>query len=138
LRVPSLKQRAKPFGSSSFTDEQSLLTAVLLALQFRVWVGEGFRHLVIATDSTYVVDGSADWVHGWVRNGWRTASGQPVKNRDLWEELLKVLAKLAKTGLKVSFWRMPRELNGEADRVAKLGAALPEVEKYGLIVGMAC
>jgi len=120
------------------TSNRAELTAVLLALQFRVWVGEGFRYLVIATDSTYVVDGSAAWVHGWRSNGWRTASGQAVKNRDSWEELLEVLAKLATRGLKVSFWRIPRELNGDADRMAKLGAALPEQENYVEIVGMAC
>jgi len=27
------------------------------------------------------------WIHGWRRKGWKTASGAPVKNRDLWEEL---------------------------------------------------
>ncbi len=47
------------------------------------------RHpdLVIRTDSRYLIDGLEHWIHGWKRKGWRTASGGPVLNRDLWEEL---------------------------------------------------
>ncbi len=39
------------------------------------------------TDSTYVKDGLTRWIHGWKRNGWKTASKAPVKNRDLWQAL---------------------------------------------------
>jgi ribonuclease HI len=39
------------------------------------------------TDSQYVRQGITQWMHGWKRNGWRTASKQPVKNQDLWERL---------------------------------------------------
>ncbi len=41
----------------------------------------------IVTDSQYVVYGITRWIQGWRRKGWRIASGAPVKNRDLWEEL---------------------------------------------------
>lgn len=41
----------------------------------------------IVTDSQYVVKGMTQWIHGWRRKGWRSASGSPVKNRDLWEQL---------------------------------------------------
>lgn len=41
----------------------------------------------LVTDSTYVRDGSTRWLAGWKRRGWRTASGQPVKNVDLWQRL---------------------------------------------------
>ena len=41
----------------------------------------------IVTDSQYVKNGITRWIAGWKRNGWRTASRQPVKNRDLWERL---------------------------------------------------
>jgi ribonuclease HI len=41
----------------------------------------------VVTDSQYVVNGMKSWIHNWRRKGWRTASGEPVKNRDLWEEL---------------------------------------------------
>ena len=39
------------------------------------------------TDSQYVRQGITEWMPGWIRRGWRTAGGDPVKNRDLWERL---------------------------------------------------
>jgi ribonuclease HI len=41
----------------------------------------------LTTDSQYVRQGVTSWIAGWKRNGWRTASKAPVKNRDLWERL---------------------------------------------------
>ena len=45
----------------------------------------------IYTDSTYVMKGVTEWLHGWKQNGWRTASRQPVKNVDLWQRLEEAL-----------------------------------------------
>ncbi|UYN95686.1 MAG: ribonuclease HI [Enhydrobacter sp.] len=39
------------------------------------------------TDSTYVKDGVTKWIHGWKKNGWRTADRKPVKNVELWQRL---------------------------------------------------
>jgi ribonuclease HI len=39
------------------------------------------------TDSTYLRDGVMKWIHGWKRNGWKTAAKKPVKNVDLWQRL---------------------------------------------------
>jgi ribonuclease HI len=44
------------------------------------------------TDSVYVRDGITKWIHGWQRNGWRTAAKKPVKNADLWQELVEALS----------------------------------------------
>ena len=44
--------------------------------------------VVLHTDSIYVRDGITKWVHGWKRNGWKTADRKPVKNAELWQELL--------------------------------------------------
>ena len=41
----------------------------------------------IHTDSQYVRDGITKWINNWKRNGWRTASKEPVKNVDLWKRL---------------------------------------------------
>jgi len=38
-------------------------------------------------DSQYVRQGITQWIHGWKKKGWRTASGQPVKNVELWQRL---------------------------------------------------
>jgi ribonuclease HI len=39
------------------------------------------------TDSKYVLDGATKWIHGWKKNGWRTADKKPVKNVELWQRL---------------------------------------------------
>ncbi len=39
------------------------------------------------TDSNYVRDGISSWIHGWKRNGWKTADRKPVKNAELWQAL---------------------------------------------------
>ena len=44
-------------------------------------------NVVLHTDSTYVKDGITKWIHGWRRNGWRTAAKKPVKNSELWQRL---------------------------------------------------
>jgi ribonuclease HI len=43
--------------------------------------------ITIVTDSAYLKDGITRWLHGWKRNGWRTAGRKPVKNEDLWRRL---------------------------------------------------
>ena len=45
------------------------------------------------TDSKYVMQGYTQWLPGWKARGWRTASREPVKNRDLWEQLEACAAK---------------------------------------------
>jgi ribonuclease HI len=39
------------------------------------------------TDSKYVKDGLTGWIHGWKKNGWKTAAKKPVKNAELWQAL---------------------------------------------------
>jgi len=48
--------------------------------------------VVLSTDSRYVMDGLTKWLPGWQRNGWKTAAKQPVKNADLWQELIAAAA----------------------------------------------
>ncbi len=49
-------------------------------------------HVTLVTDSIYVKNGITQWVHGWQRNGWRTADKKPVKNADLWQALIAASA----------------------------------------------
>ncbi len=44
-------------------------------------------HVAVEIDSQYVRNGVTRWIHRWKRNGWKTASRQPVKNKDLWKHL---------------------------------------------------
>jgi ribonuclease HI len=45
--------------------------------------------VTLSTDSRYVMDGLTKWIHGWLKNGWRTSDKKPVKNSDLWIALLE-------------------------------------------------
>lgn len=79
------------------------------------------RRVAIYTDSTYVRDGITSWVHGWQRNGWRTAAKQPVKNQDLWQALLAAMARHAPAGGVAWHWVRGHgrdRLNQLADRLA--------------------
>ena len=79
------------------TSNRAELRAVLAALNWfrqehsdlNSWKHKEFAKLVIATDSTYVVDGATKWAKTWESNGWKLSSGEETENQDLWEELLK-------------------------------------------------
>jgi len=45
------------------------------------------------SDSEYLIKGATTWMHGWKVKGWKTSGGTPVKNKDLWIRLDKVLKK---------------------------------------------
>ena len=80
----------------------------------------------IFTDSSYLRDGITKWVVGWQRNGWRTASKQPVKNQDLWQALLAAVERHAQAG--GVEWRWTKghagdEYNEQADALASQKAA---------------
>lgn len=49
--------------------------------------------VTLSTDSRYVMDGLTKWIHGWKRNGWKTADKKPVKNAELWQALLEAAAR---------------------------------------------
>ena len=48
--------------------------------------------VTLSTDSRYVMDGLTKWIHGWRRNGWKTADKKPVKNAELWQALIDAAA----------------------------------------------
>jgi ribonuclease HI len=125
-------------GRAPQTSNRAELRAVIGALQFRYWTGEGFQRLVIATDSAYVVDGTAEWIETWQQNGWKTARGKAVLNQDLWKELIKKLNKWRANGLEVVFWRIPRALNTIADSLAKAAATKPAEVKWSALQGVIC
>jgi ribonuclease HI len=119
-------EKKGPFGEDSAqTSNRAELRAVIAALRFRFWPGEGFHTCVIATDSEYAVEGSTKWAKAWVENSWTTRTGAAVKNRDLWEVLLGEIERYKDQGMAVQFWRIPREWNSVADAAAR-GAAAEE------------
>ena len=70
-------------GESHTTNNRMELTAVIRALE-SLKTGCAVE---IHTDSQYVKNGIETWIHGWKRNGWKTADKKPVKNAELWREL---------------------------------------------------
>jgi ribonuclease HI len=71
-------------GSPMTTNNKMELTGAIQALSHLERV-EG--RIAIYTDSTYVIQGIKEWIHGWKRRGWKTATGRDVLNRALWEDL---------------------------------------------------
>ncbi|MCW6532947.1 MULTISPECIES: ribonuclease HI [Sphingomonas] len=71
-------------GDPSTTNNRMELTAAIEALNA---LSRPCR-VRLYTDSRYVMDGLTKWIHGWQRNGWKTADKKPVKNAELWQALL--------------------------------------------------
>ena len=105
-------------GEVETTNNRMELTAVI----------EGLRALkrtsrvVICTDSQYVKNGMESWIHGWKKNGWKTAAKKPVKNEDLWRELDELVSRHQVSWTWVKGHAGHPE-NEKADELANLGAA---------------
>ena len=84
-----LEEGRKPHELSGFggnsTNNRMELTAVISALAEL----KTPRRITIYTDSQYVKNGITSWIDGWQRKNWQTADKKPVKNVDLWKELLE-------------------------------------------------
>lgn len=79
----------------------------------------------IHTDSEYLRNGITKWVHGWQRNGWRTADKKSVKNQDLWRRLLVALERHQATEAVAWHWTKGHagdELNERCDVLANTAA----------------
>lgn len=97
-------------GTANTTNNRMELTAVI----------EGFRALKksgltvrVFTDSSYVANCFREsWHINWQKNGWLTSSKKPVENKELWQELLKLM-----DGHQVSFYRVKGHINLESKSV---------------------
>ncbi len=78
-----LRERELSGGAAETTNNRMELMAAISALEAL----ERKAALTLVTDSVYVRDGLTKWIHGWKRNGWKTAAKKPVKNDDLWKRL---------------------------------------------------
>ena len=108
-------------GESDTTNNRMELMAAIAALEALSSACEVTLH----TDSQYVQKGVGEWMPNWIRRGWKTAAGQPVKNQDLWERLDRAASKH-----KVQ-WRWVRGHSGHVDneRVDKLARNAAELIK---------
>ena len=70
--------------SENTTNNIMEITAVLEAVKMLKYECE----ITIYSDSAYVVNAfNEKWIYGWLKNGWRNSSKEPVKNKELWQEL---------------------------------------------------
>ncbi len=76
-------------GDDNTTNNQMELTAAIQALKYF----KERKKIILFTDSQYVKNGIESWINNWKKNGWRTASKKPVKNKELWVELDLLIAK---------------------------------------------
>ena len=75
----------------------------------------------IVTDSEYLKNGITSWIHGWKKNGWKTAAKKPVLNQDLWKKLDELV------GNHTTTWSWTKghathEDNNRADELASAAA----------------
>ena len=76
-------------GEIQTTNNRMELTATIKALKYF----KEYQLITLITDSKYVKDGIESWIANWKKNGWRTTSKKPVKNKELWVELDSQIAK---------------------------------------------
>ena len=105
-------------GEPATTNNRMEMTAVIRALEALIEPCEVILH----SDSRYVIDGMTKWVHGWQKKGWISASKKPVRNEDLWHELIEAAARHTIT------WQWVRGHDGhvENERADRLASAAAE------------
>ena len=106
-------------GEAHTTNNRMELMAAISAL-------EALREpceVVLSTDSQYVRQGILEWLRNWIRRGWKTAGGDPVKNRDLWERLQQAASQHQVE------WRWVKGHSGDPDNERVDQLARTEAEK---------
>jgi ribonuclease HI len=78
-----VRERELKGGEPDTTNNRMELLAAITALESLTRPSG----ITVVTDSAYVKNGVTQWIHGWKRNGWRTADKKPVKNTELWQRL---------------------------------------------------
>ncbi|QEY25829.1 ribonuclease HI [Neisseria zalophi] len=105
-------------GEPETTNNRMELTAVIKGLQTL----KRRCRVEIHTDSQYVKNGMESWIHGWKKNGWKTAAKKPVKNEDLWRQLDELVQGHDVSWVWVKGHAGHRD-NERADELANQGAA---------------
>jgi ribonuclease HI len=112
------QERELSGGEAPTTNNRMELMAAIAALEALT------RPCTVAlhTDSQYLRQGITGWIHGWKKNGWKTADRKPVKNEELWKRLDAALSRH-----KIE-WRWVRGhagdvMNERADALARAGMA---------------
>lgn len=95
LRADGVFEKEASGGEKATTNNRMELTAVIQAL--KACLAYEPKQVVVNTDSQYVRNGITSWITKWKKNGWKTASRQPVKNKEYWVELDQLNSRLPVT-----------------------------------------
>lgn len=116
------KERECSGGDIATTNNRMELMAVIEGLKCLTRPS----NVKVFTDSKYVQQGISEWVKGWQAKGWKTASGSPVKNKELWEALIEA----AKPHTIQWYWVKGHAGHVENERVDEIArAAIPNPKR---------
>ena len=120
IEIPDWMNATLRGGDPQTTNNRMELTAAIEGLRkLERITGASEEPVVLRSDSKYLCDAfNQGWIRNWQHNGWKTAKKEPVKNRDLWEELEKLAS-----GKKIA-WTWVKGHSGDhfnelCDRIAK-------------------
>lgn len=116
------REKALSGGEPSTTNNRMELMGAIMALEALTEPCQ----IILHTDSQYVRQGITEWMAGWLRRQWKTAGGDPVKNRELWERLHQATLRH-----KID-WRWVKGHNGDPDneRVDQLARAQAVAQRH--------
>ena len=89
------------------TNNRMEMQAAIAALEFLSSSAINSGDVILHTDSEYLKNGITKWIKGWKRKGWKTSSGKPVLNKDLWQQLDQLSQTLTTEEINVD-WRYVR------------------------------
>jgi len=94
LAYPKLDELIELGGTKLMTTNNEMeLTAIVSALSYAI---NSEAHIHIYSDSEYAIKGATKWMYSWVKNGWKTAAKEPVKNKGVWEIMYSLIEKRGK------------------------------------------
>lgn len=102
-------------GKSNTTNNIMELTAVIEGLKLLKFPCK----VKLYSDSAYVVNAfNQKWIYGWLKNGWKNSSKEPVKNKELWQELYE-LTKIHEVEFIKVKGHADNEYNNKCDELAR-------------------
>ncbi len=133
LRWPQGRVLELAGGEAATTNNRMEMRSAIMALRA---AADFPGALEIRADSTYVISGITSWILSWKRKGWKTASGDAVSNRDLWEEMDALVSARGRQRLS---WRHVRGHSGVPgnERCDELAVAFSRGERVSLYDGPA-
>lgn len=94
IAYPKLDEIIELGGSKPKTTNNEMeLSAIVAALGYAI---NSSTTLHIYTDSRYAINGITAWMHGWAKNGWKTKTGEEIKNKSLWQTLYSLMSERSK------------------------------------------